>query len=77
MTTDRGSQFFSRDWKAAIIFLVIYHIHTSAYHSQSNGLAERLLLFKNYSNNQKVIKNHVKRQQLVLVFAYNYASNSL
>ena len=40
MTTDRGSQFLSPDWKDATAFSGIRHIHTTAYHPQSNGLAE-------------------------------------
>ena len=43
MTTDRGSQFFSKDWKDAMPFLGICRIHTTAYHPQSNGLAERTI----------------------------------
>ena len=39
MTTGRGSQFLSRDWKDAMTFLGIRHIHTTAYYPQSNGLA--------------------------------------
>ena len=43
LTTDRGSQFLSKEWKNAMTFLGIHHIHTTAYHPQSNGLAERTI----------------------------------
>ena len=43
IATDRGSQFLPRDWKDAMTFLGIRHIHTTAYHSQSNGLAGRTI----------------------------------
>ena len=43
MTTDRGSQFLSKDWKDAMTFLGIRLIHTTAFHPQSNGLAERTI----------------------------------
>ena len=41
ISSDRGSQFLSQEWKALLKFLAIRHIHTTAYHPQSNGLAER------------------------------------
>ena len=41
LTTDKSSQFLSSEWKDTMTFLGIQHIHTTAYHSQSNGLAER------------------------------------
>ena len=43
LTTDKGSQFLSSEWKDAITFLGMQHIHTTAYHPQSNGLAERTI----------------------------------
>ena len=43
ITSDRGSQFLSQEWKDLLKFLGIRHIHTSAYHPQSNGLAERTI----------------------------------
>ena len=41
LTPHKGSQFLSFEWKDAMTFLGIQHIHTTAYHSQINGLAER------------------------------------
>ena len=41
LTTDRSSQFLSQKWKVAMKFLGINHIHTTACHLQSNGLAEK------------------------------------
>ena len=32
ITSDRGSQFLSQEWKGLLKFLVIRHIHTTAYH---------------------------------------------
>ena len=43
ITSDRGSQFLSQEWKDLLKFLGIRHIHTTAYHPQSNGLAWRTL----------------------------------
>jgi Integrase zinc binding domain/Integrase core domain len=41
ITTDRGSQFTSGEWTAALRRLGIQHICTTAFHPQSNGLVER------------------------------------
>ena len=41
--TNKGSQFFSSEWKDTITFLGMPHIHSTAYHPQSNGLAERTI----------------------------------
>ena len=43
ITSNRGSQFLSQEWKDLLKFLGIRHIHTTAYHPQSNGLAERTI----------------------------------
>jgi len=43
LSTDRGSQFFSREWKEVMKFLGIQYIHTTVYHAQANGLAERTI----------------------------------
>ena len=43
ITSDRGSQFLSQEWKDLLKFLGICHICTTAYHPQSNGLAERTI----------------------------------
>ena len=43
ITTDRDSQYPSKEWKDFIIFLGDRHIHTIAYHPQSNGLAEQTI----------------------------------
>ena len=43
LTTDCGSQFLSKDWKDAMTFLGIHHIHTTTYHPQNNELAERTI----------------------------------
>ena len=43
LTTDKGSQFLSSERKDAMTFLGVQHIHTTAYHPQSNGLAERTI----------------------------------
>ena len=41
VTTDRGRQFESSIWKELQFTLGTHHIHTTAYHPQSNGMIER------------------------------------
>jgi transposase InsO family protein len=41
ITSDRGAQFTSSLWTALCSLLPIYHVKTTAYHPQSNGLVER------------------------------------
>ena len=43
ITSDRGSQFLSQEWKNLLKFLAIRHVLTTAYHPQSNGLAARTI----------------------------------
>ena len=40
--TERGTQFTNRFMKQLIFSLGIHHLHTRAYHPQSNGVLERL-----------------------------------
>jgi cleavage and polyadenylation specificity factor subunit 1 len=42
ITSDRGSQFTSSIWHSLSFLLNISHIHTTAFHPQSNGLIERV-----------------------------------
>jgi Integrase core domain len=41
ITSDRGSQFTSALWDSLCNILGIWHVQTTAYHPQSNGLVER------------------------------------
>ena len=41
ITTDQGRQFESSLWQALCSRLGVQHIHTTAYHPQSNGMVER------------------------------------
>jgi cleavage and polyadenylation specificity factor subunit 1 len=41
LTSDRGSQFTSSLWSSLTTLLQISHIHTTAFHPQSNGMIER------------------------------------
>ena len=43
LTTDKGSQFLSSEWKDAITFLGIQHNYITSYHPLSNSLAERTI----------------------------------
>ena len=61
LTTDRGSQFLSQEWKEVMKFLGINHVHTAAYHPQSNGLAEKSI------QTTKKAKNSYTRQRLVFL----------
>ncbi len=42
VTTDRGTQFTSALWSSAYTSLGVKHVLTKAYHSQSNGMVERV-----------------------------------
>jgi transposase InsO family protein len=42
ITSDRGSQFTSSIWQSLSTLLNISHIHTTAFHPQSNGMVERV-----------------------------------
>ena len=42
ITSDCGPQFTSQLWSALCRLLSIFHIQTTAYHSQANGLVEQL-----------------------------------
>ena len=42
ITTDQGSQFMSTAWSSYCREMGVEHIHTTAYHPQSNGMVERL-----------------------------------
>jgi RNase H-like domain found in reverse transcriptase/Reverse transcriptase (RNA-dependent DNA polymerase)/Integrase zinc binding domain/Integrase core domain len=42
ITSDRGSQFTSSLWQSLSSLLNISHIHTTAFHPQSNGIIERV-----------------------------------
>ena len=47
ITGDRGSQFFSQEWKDLLKFLGIRHIHTTAYHSRQCSCSEQTCFFCN------------------------------
>jgi transposase InsO family protein len=42
ITSDRGAQFTSNIWNSLCLLLQIKHQPTTAYHSQANGMVERL-----------------------------------
>jgi transposase InsO family protein len=42
ITSDRGSQFTSALWDSLCTILGIWHVQTTAYHPQSNGLVENI-----------------------------------
>ena len=68
LTTDRGSQLLSQEWKEVMKFLEINHVHTAAYHPQSNGLAEKSI------QATKKAKTSYTRQRLIFLLTVNYAS---